>query len=100
MQRYERYAEQIIVEPSRKRRYSTMYYPIPERRSTDVFVITRRSDRLDLLANDYYGDPRLWVMIAKANRLHSLVVTPGTHLWIPFPYDQGLIDESFKNKQF
>ena len=101
MQRYEKYAE-FIKATQGKRRYSTMYYPRPERKSTDIFIITRKNDRLDLIANEYYGDPRKWVILAKANKLHNgtIRVPAGTRLWIPFPYNSGEIDEDFENKQF
>lgn len=101
MQRYEKFAE-IIQVSQRKRRYSTMYYPTPERKSTDIFIIAKKNDRLDLLANTYYGDPRMWIMLAKANRLHSgtIRVPPGIRLRIPFPLDAGDVYDLFTNKQF
>lgn len=99
MQRYEKYAETITTSTG-KRRYSTMYYPIPERKSTDLYIITKRSDRLDLLANQYYGDPRSWIMLAKANRIYGLMVPQGIQLWIPYPYDSVAIDIKFRDKQF
>ena len=100
MQRYEKYSEIITTSTRRKRRYSTMYYPTPERKTTDIFIITKRNDRLDLLANEYYNDPRKWVLLAKANRLHDLIVPAGIQLWIPYPYNAENIDVDFTNKQF
>lgn len=101
MQRYESYADIIKVSQG-KRRYSTMYYPTPDRKTTDIYIITRKNDRLDLIANFYYGDPRKWVLIAKANRLHAgtIRVPTGIRLWIPFPYNSGEIFDLFTNKQF
>lgn len=101
MQRYEEFAE-IILNDEGKRRYSTMYYPSFEQRSSDIWIITKRSDRLDLLSAGYYGDPRYWVVIAKANRLHNATIRPpvGIRLRIPYPLDTGEIESKFKESQF
>lgn len=101
MQRYEKYSD-IIITSQKKRRYATMYYPTPDRKSTDIYIITKKNDRMDLLADKYYGDPRKWVIIAKANRLHNgtIRVPVGIRLWIPYPYGVGQMDADFNNKQF
>jgi nucleoid-associated protein YgaU len=102
MQRYEKYANIIKTETQRKRRYSTMYYPSIERKTSDIYIITRNNDRLDLLANNYYGDPRLWVILAKANKLHAgtLRIPAGSRLRIPYPLDRGDVFKQFTDKQF
>ena len=61
---------------------TTIYSSIPEKDS-DIWVITQSGDRLDLLANQYYGNPRLWWYIAKANGLTFLTIPAGTSLRIP-----------------
>jgi hypothetical protein len=101
MQRYEEQANVIKVTQG-KRRYSTIYYPIIERKTTDLYILTKRSDRLDLLAHEHYGDPRYWIFIAKANRLHNgtIRVAPGTRLRIPLPFDPGEFSDIFADKQF
>mgnify|MGYP003640800915 CR=1 FL=1 len=101
MQRYEKYAE-VIKTTQKKRRYSTMYYPTPERKTTDIYIIARKMDRLDSIAHSYYGDSRLWVVIAKANKLHagSLRIPVGIRLRIPFPLDRGELFDIFTEKQF
>ena len=38
-----------------------------EKRDDDIYIITQDSDRLDLLANQFYNDSRLWWIIAQAN---------------------------------
>ena len=50
------------------RRLTKYYRNIPES-DADIYVMTQHGDRLDLLANEYYGDPHLWWYIAKANNL-------------------------------
>ena len=61
---------------------TVIYSSIPESDS-DIYVITQMGDRLDSLANQFYGDPTLWWYIAKANNLTSMTVPPGTSLRIP-----------------
>lgn len=101
MQRYQEFAE-IIPTSSGKRRYSTLYYPKFERKTSDIYIICKISDRLDLLAHQYYGDSRYWVILAKANKLHNGTIKPpvGFRLRIPFPLNSGDIGELFTNAQF
>lgn len=98
MQRYKNYAD-IINDDSGKRRYSTIYYPQIPRKTTDVYKVATRGDRLDLLAYEYYGDARLWVILAKANNLllPTLRIKPGTRIRIPFPLDVGGLNELFNS---
>jgi nucleoid-associated protein YgaU len=84
MQRYEEFT-QIIPSQQGKRRFSTLYYPKVEKKSSDTYIITKSSDRFDLLAFQYYGDTRYWVLLAKVNRLHNATirVPVGIRLRIP-----------------
>tara|TARA_R110002012_G_scaffold121786_1_gene271452 strand:+ start:979 stop:1272 length:294 start_codon:yes stop_codon:yes gene_type:complete len=70
-------------------RYSTTRYPSLPKRSTDLYIISRDQDRLDLLSNEFYKDPRYWWVLAKANNLGkgSLDVPVGIQLRIPFPLE-------------
>lgn len=48
------------------------------------------TDRLDALANRYFGDPNLWRLIARANGLnHPDRIAPGQRLVIPDPPKGG-----------
>jgi nucleoid-associated protein YgaU len=71
-------------------------------RSSDIYLITKKTDRLDLLAFSYYGDVRYWVIIAKANKLHNatLRVPVGMRLRIPFPLNSGDVQTLFNDAQF
>ena len=61
----------------------TKYYKeIPES-SNDVWLLTQQGDRLDLLADQYYGDSQLWWFIARANNLKFINVPAGTTLRVP-----------------
>jgi len=66
--------------------YSTTFYPSIPYSDSDIFVITVKGDRLDLLANQFYGDPKLWWVIAMANKdfpQNSLTLPIGSQLRIP-----------------
>ena len=62
--------------------YSTVYSTIPET-DNDLYVISQAGDRLDILANQFYGDVTLWWYIAKANNLTFMTLPVGTKLRIP-----------------
>ena len=61
---------------------TTIYAKIPETDS-DIWVISQMGDRLDLIAQQYYGDVTLWWYIAKANGLKFMNIPVGTSLRIP-----------------
>lgn len=84
MQRYEEFTD-IIPTAEGKRRYSSLYYPKVPRKASDNWIITKASDRLELLAFEYYGDTRYWVIIAKANKLFNATIRipVGIRLRIP-----------------
>lgn len=51
--------------------------------NADIRVVTEIGDRLDLIANQFYGDSSLWYIIADANNLKLLSVPAGIKLRIP-----------------
>ena len=61
---------------------STKYSSVPMS-DKDIFVISQDGDRLDILAQKYYGDVNLWWYIAKANNLKFITLPIGTRLRIP-----------------
>jgi len=67
--------------------YRTTYYPEVEPQESDIYVETEFGDRLDLLANRFYGDVTLYWIIATANpnalSLGSLYPPVGAQLRIP-----------------
>lgn len=67
-----------------RKRKSTLY-PKIEQHDDDIIITTNIGDRLDLLANRYYGDVTMWWIIAQANNIGkgNLNVLPGTRLRIP-----------------
>jgi hypothetical protein len=86
MNRYEDITN-IIREESGVRRFSTTYYYKIPFKTSDFFIYAKSGDRLDLLANDYYGDPRYWWIIANENDIGKGTIIPpvGIRLRIPYP---------------
>ena len=80
MKRYEKF--EVNTQPVV---FRTTIYPHIPASEDDIYIITRDSDRLDLLAGQYYEDVTLWWVIATANNLGkgTLVVPPGLQLRIP-----------------
>lgn len=66
--------------------YQQTIIPSFERDERDTYFYARESDRLDLLANEFYGDVTLWWVIASANNLGkgTFSIPPGKLIRIPF----------------
>ena len=53
------------------------------------FLVLKDSQRLDIIAGEYYGDGTLWWVIAAASKIGwGLQVPPGTRLVIPTDINQ------------
>ena len=63
--------------------YLSLKYPEIPLSINDTYIITTVGDRLDTLANQFYGDSTLWWYIANANNLNKINLEPGTSLRIP-----------------
>ena len=68
-------------------RYRISRYPKFPKQQSDLYIISREGDRLDLLANEFYEDPRYWWVLAEANNVGkgTMAVPSGLQLRIPFP---------------
>ena len=68
-----------------KRYLVTNIYPEIPADTNDIYIVTTITDRLDILAYNFYGDSTLYWVIAMANNLtgDSLIPTPGTQIRIP-----------------
>ena len=71
---------------------TTIYKQIPKRDS-DIYIITQTGDRLDNLANRFYGNPAMWWYLAQANDLFSINVEPNTSLRVPADLTYAQIEE-------
>ena len=82
MKRYENVETTII---NKKKVYSGTILPYVEPKDSDIVILTTSTDRLDLLADEYYGDSSMWWVIALKNNLTDidLVLEPGTILRLP-----------------
>lgn len=71
---------------SKKRMYITVLYPSIPLSDSDIYVITTRGDRYDLLSLRFYSTSEYWWIISSANeslQQNSLLITPGTQIRIP-----------------
>lgn len=68
-------------------RYRITRYPKFPKQESDLYIISREGDRLDLLANEFYEDPRYWWVLAEANNVGkgTMIVPSGLQIRIPFP---------------
>ncbi len=78
---------EIKREQNEKGYFKNLKYPNIPLSINDIYVITTSGDRLDLLANQFYQDVRLWWIIANANRdiirRDSISLKPGLEIRIP-----------------
>ena len=84
MNRYES-TNQITGSNSFTKKYETVTYPEFSRKESDIYIISRKLERLDLLAERYYDDSRYWWVIARANNLGkgTLTIPAGRQIRIP-----------------
>ena len=71
------------IRPKGVEYYAANLYPYPAKLPTDIYVLTEWGDRLDLLAEQFYGNQHLWFYIAKVNGINTITVDPGTKIRIP-----------------
>jgi hypothetical protein len=79
-----------------KRYYKTTLYPDIEPKESDWYIEATVGDRLDNLAQEFYGDcTDYWIIqIANNMRKDTLYPTPGTQLRIPTDID--VIKQKFR----
>ena len=83
MRRYDNI--QIIKKEGERKFTETVVYPVINPSINDIYIITKQGDRLDNLAWEYYRDPSLWWIIARANNIGKGTLFPevGVQLRIP-----------------
>jgi len=71
-----------------RRVYSSKIYKSIPKSDRDIYIVTQSGDRLDTIANQFYGDSSLWWIIATANNIHDgvIAVPDGTTLRVPENY--------------
>jgi len=84
MSRYDEINEQKKDLLSGKRVLRTVIYPTIKESDSDIYIQARQTDRLDMLAYEYYGDVTKWWIIAHANKIKgSLYLPQDTQIRIP-----------------
>lgn len=81
-----RYATTSVIKTeSEKRRYATTLLPNMPQSANDTYIRTTSVERLDKLAQSFYGDISLWWVIAAANGIGkgTIIVPENTQLRIP-----------------
>ena len=66
--------------------YLPTFYPSVTLSNEDYYIIAREEDRMDLIAQDFYGDSTLWWVISCANDFlpqNSLIPPVGAQIRIP-----------------
>ncbi len=93
-------SEKLQTKGSKKQYLESTIYPIVKASDTDLYIISEKGDRLDLLANKYYGDQTMWWIIATANNINdaTFYVEPGIQLRIPTDTAKVLTDLQNINK--
>ncbi len=72
-------------------------YPEFPLRTTDIYHVTITGDRLDLLAQRYFGDVRSWWIIAKANEISNGKLSPDPLKKLRIPTEIDDIIEAINN---
>jgi hypothetical protein len=71
--------------PDGREVYTSKILPKIPKRDDDIYIAIQTGDRLDTIANQYYGDSSLWWIIATANQIHDapFSLEDGTVLRVP-----------------
>ena len=76
-----------IIYKDGKQCFKALKYPEIPISMGDLYVITSDRDRLDLLANQFYGNVDYWWIIASANpgvvKRDSFILKPGLEVRVP-----------------
>ena len=79
------YSETLTTKETKRRYLESVIYPKIPLSDEDLYIIASSTDRLDLLANQYYGNPIYWWVIAVANNINdgTLYIEEGKQIRIP-----------------
>ena len=87
MSRYSKTQKQI---KNGKSYYQTTVYKKVSEKNSDGYFIAQEGDRCDNLANEFYGNPRLWWFVARVNNLTTMNIPPGISLRIPISIENAI----------
>ena len=96
------YYSKLKMDKNRGRFLNPLKYPSIPLSINDAYVITVVGDRLDLIADQFYRDLRLWWIIAQANpdkvRRDSYSISAGLEIRIPLEISKILQNFTILNK--
>jgi hypothetical protein len=75
--------------------YYSQLLPYIEPSDSDILIITEEEDRLDILANQFYGDPNLWWVIAVYNNLTDIDLKLEAGLQLRMPNRSSVVTQLF-----
>ena len=88
--------QEVKLIDKKKRYFKYLKYPEIPVDISDIYIITKIGERLDLLANQYYQDPDLWWIITKANpnkiKRDSFFMPIGIQIRIPINIEDIISD--------
>ena len=91
-----RYTEIDVIKKTGERRYSeTVRYPLIPPSIGDTYIVARTGDRLDNLAYEYYKDPSLWWILARANKIGLGTLNEKAEKQIRIPENPQIIIEEY-----
>lgn len=96
-----RYINQQLLIKNKKRYLTLSKYPEIPLSEEDLYMYTNEGDRLDILANNYYKDSKLWWVLSVANPnlpKDSYFIPPGTQLRVPQDINSILVSYKKLNK--
>lgn len=82
-------------------RFDSNLPPEIKKLESDVYIISRDGDRLDMLAYEYYGDQAQWWVIAQANHIGkgTFAIKPGIRIRIPSIREYHGVIEQYNNER-
>ena len=87
-----RYKSIVNLKSDTRTYKSNPIYPQIPPSEDDFYIVSTIGDRYDTLAVEYYGDSKLWWIIASANNMTkaSLVLEPGVQIRIPASKEESI----------
>ena len=75
----------VFRDENGKQYLNRIEYPVIPIQDSDITILGVLGQRFDNLANQYYGNPKLWWIIARANNENkgSMYTKPGKEYTIP-----------------
>ena len=86
-----------ITSTSGKDVYAPTYYPNIDAKEDDNYIQTNATDRLDIIAFDFYSDASLWWTIAMVNSLPGDSMFPPVGMYLRIPKNAADLLSQYQN---